>query len=398
MAVVEETIGTGQDRATVTLWEANVGVFGTDTYKGIISTNDEFNENPDLIGSTGTPSITSYLWLTTDPANRHGGVAGTGHGRKRGSSTGRVIGIAANLTRMDWLENQQDSTTAAAEAILIGGTAGDVLIDYCIVWSDQTAANQDGIYTGNASHANLRISNCILYGWSRAGIHFELFSGTPTVTADIDHCAIYDCGSDDADDIGAVKVGSAAAGDTITVGIFNTWGDISVSSASKEAFADGDVDDRVVPPGTVVWNGSHNLATEFSTHDEIDGTDNITNWQDATSSPFVEDTTQASGSYVVVTSKTGGSENLLLLDDAAGNLAAGNGTDRQGSEPDARQDFSVDITGAARPTSGVDIGPHQVVTTAISYFIRANLVSRKVLRKDADRLVSQDLMSNRKST
>lgn len=106
----------------------------------------------------------------------------------------------------------------------------------------------------------------------------------------------------------------------------------------------------------MTWNGTHN-AMDFATRDDLDGTDNITNWQDATSGEV--DTSKSSGAWIVVVSLTAGSENLLMLDEAAGNLLAGNGTDRQGSEPDSRQDYSVDIAGNARPTSNVDIGPHQ---------------------------------------
>ncbi len=356
MAIVEETIGSGKDRATIALWEANVGVFGTDTYKGIIQEDAEFNENVTLTGSTGTPSITSYLWLTTDPANRHAGVAGTGHGRMRGSSGGtHVINVATNFTRIDWLEIQQDSNGASDEGIRVLVGADDVLVDYCIIWTDNTAGSMDGVYTGSYAVADLRISNCIIYGWNRGGLHCQQFGSTArTISWEIDHCSIYDCGADLSNEVGALHVDSSAASDVITIGLSNTWGHIT--GTDDEPFADtGDTGARGVPDGAVTWNGSHNLATVFTTHDEIDGTDNITNWQHASDSPYVEETTQSSGNFVVVTEKGPGSEDVTLLDTAAGNLAAGNGTNRQGSEPDARQDFSVAIDGFRR-TTVVDIG------------------------------------------
>ncbi len=372
MAVVEETIGSGKDRATVTLWEANVGSFGTDIYKGIIQESAEFNENVTLNGGAGTPSITSYLWLTTDPANLHAGVAGTGHGRMRGSTGGsHVLNVDAAFTRIDWLEIQQDSTGSSDEGIRVLVGADDVLVDYCIVWDDQTASSRDGVYVGDWAIANLRVSNTIIYGFTRAGIHLQQFGSTGrTITADIDHCSIYDCGSDASNEVGALFVQSSGASDSITVSLRNTWGDLF--GTTEEAFADGgDTGARGVPDGTVVWNGSHNLATVYATHDQIDGTDNLTNWQHATTLPYVEDTTQPSGNYVVVTSKTAGSEDLTLLDAAAGNLAAGNGTDRQGSEPDARQDFSVAIDGA-RLTTNVDIGASQFSGVSVSLFATAD--------------------------
>ena len=376
MAIVEETIGSGQDRATVALWESNVSAFGTDIFKGIISTNDEFAEVVTLNGSGGTPSSTSYLWLTVDPANGHVGVAGTGHGRMAGAGTG-TLSIVAAFTRVDWLEIKGTGTGTSHEGIRVQAGADDVLIDYCIVWSANTAqAQRDGIYTGNYSVANLRISNCMIYGWTRAGINLQNHTGANTQTIDIDHCSIYECGHDDALESGALRLVSTSASAFMTLGIFNTWGDMAAVSASKEAFSDGETSTRTTPAGTSTWNGSHNLATEFGVNDEIDGTNNTTDWQYATTSPFTEETTQSSGSYVVITEKGVALIDMTLLDDAAGNLAAGNGINRQGSEPDTRQDFSTAIDGP-RPTDVVDIGASQVSVGAVS---TVNLFVRKSRR------------------
>jgi len=373
MAIVEETIGTGQDRTTITLWEANVGNFGTDTYKGIVSTNDEFNENVTLTGGTGTPSITSYLWLTTNPANRHSGVAGTGHGRIRGNTNGsHVINVDAPFTRIDWLEIQQDSTGGSDEGIRVLADRDDVLIDYCIIWTDTDTANQDGVYMGTYSVSNLRVSNTIIYGFPRSQINLQNSNQTTNYTQilDADHCTLYhdSASGASANERGAIHVRSQRSTSTATVGVYNTIG--YMEYLTQEPFVDRGGTERGVPVGTVTWNGSNNLRGDQGTGAEIDGTNNTTSWQSATNGK--SGTTQSSGSYVVFSDITVATYDFTLLDNAAGNLAAGNGTDRQGSEPDTRQDFSVDITGVARSTTTIDIGAHNVNQDAVGFlpFVR----------------------------
>ena len=363
MAIVEETIGSGKTRATVTLWEANVGAYGTDIYQGTIQTDDEFNEDVVLSGSTGTPSITSYLWLRTDPANRHAGVAGTGHGRMRSSGTAHTIEISnnADFCRVEGLEIQQDSATASAEGIRLDATTNDILIQDCIIWSDQNVTEQDGVYT---TEGDAVFDNVIVYGFHRAAFHIQVISGSQNVDWQLDHCAWYDNGHSGSGGAGglAVRHGSAATG-AITVTLYNCWGAVNEGDVSsvEEPMHDQEGSAGRGTPTDVTWSGTHNLS-DFATQDDIDGTDNTTNWQAATDG--IADVTKSTGSWIVVVESLVTAPNLLLLDDAAGNLAAGNGTNRQGSEPDTRQDFSTDITGGARPTSSVDIGPHQVSVAA----------------------------------
>jgi len=393
MAVVEETIGSGKDRATVTLWEANVGTFGTDIYKGIIQESVEFNENVTLAGSTGTPSITSYLWLTTDPANRHSGVAGTGHGRMRGNTNGsHVLTVSADFTRIDWLEIQQDSTGNSNEGIRVTANVNDALISYCIVWTDQNVSDQDGIYMGNWL-GQVSIDNCIIYGFNRANIHPQRYGTAGAQTWNVDHCTIVDGGATGEFETGAIHARSDSAGQNATINVYNTIGYLEYDA--YEAFADGDGTTRGTPGGTVTWNGSNNLRGDQGTAAEIDGTDNTTSWQSATDGDA--EVTKSTGSWVVFGDITAGTENFTLLDDAAGNLAAGNGTDRQESEPDARQDFSIDITGGARSTSTVDIGAHNVSAAAVAGTATAPLISRS-FTVDAPTLVGpavdvQDLVA-----
>ena len=355
MAIVEKTIGSGQDHTTISDWEANVGVFGTDTYKGIVSTNDEFNENVSMAGSTGTPSITSYLWLTVASANRHSGVVGTGHGRIRNTANSNVFNVTANFTRIEWLEIEQGSGSNSVEGLRI--QADDLLFSYCIIWTDAGAANGDGIFwNGSADLLRCSIDNCIVYGFDRGGINFGQGGNTTRVlSAFIDHCAVFDIQGSIA---GCIKQEADALGSTLVVDMFNTWGS-TTGTGGFSPFSDSRTQDPTgTPDGSVTWNGSDNGVSNPADLDEIQGTNNMTAIELATDG--IVATTKSSGAWIVVNNITAGSEDLLLLDDAAGNIMAGRGINRQGSEPDTRQDFSVDITGGARPTSGVDIGPHQV--------------------------------------
>ncbi len=359
----------GQDRATVALWESNVGVFGTDIYKGIISTNDNFDENVTLAGSTGTPSITSYLWLTVASANRHSGVAGTGHGRMRATGTTHILTMNAAFTRVDWLELKVDQAGSSDEGIRID--QDECLVEYCIIWTDSSGADQDGIYINEANNETRYISNCIIYGFERGQIHHQSSSNNTTHTTHVDHCTLIHTETAAEPERGAMGNTQSKGSATTTFNMFNTIG--YMEAGTDEPFWDGD-GDRATPTGTMVWNGSHNLRGDQGTGDQIDGTDNTTSWQSATDGD--SESSQSSGSFVVFNDITPGTEDFTLLDDAAGNLAAGNGTNRQGSEPDARQDFSVDITGSARPTTGVDIGAHQVSSGSGPQTITGTLLAR----------------------
>ncbi len=352
MAVVEKTIGSGKDHATIALWESNVGVYGTDIYKGIIQEDAAFDENVTLLGSTGTPSATSYLWLTTDPANRHAGIAGTGHGRMENTTAAaHCLTISQNWVRVDWLEIQQATSTGeSAEGIRLGSGVSDVLISYNIIWSSIARSDQDGIYSAS-SGIDVAIDNCLIYGWNRAAIHHQANS---VGDWSIDHCGLHSRGNDGtsgADKSGAVKMQDGDTGSTVVA--YNTWG-------ISEGIGDGNDRSWWDEGGTAVtWSGTHNAhwnALRFL------GTDNMTNWQNM--SDGWADVTKSTGSWLVLTETDIATFDGTLLDDAAGNLPAGNGTNRQGSEPDARQDFSVDITGSARPTTGVDQGAHQVSAAA----------------------------------
>ena len=350
----------GTDYTSIGAWEADTPTLALDLiWKGIVSDNNEYNENVDM-NATGTPSIDTYQWLTVDPLNRHKGVVGTGHARMRGNTNAsNVLTVSSDFARVEWLEVKQDSTATGDAGIWLNFPIENALIEYCIIWDDGFFS-RDGIsfQAQNADPMSASISNCIVYGFLRASIRHRNQGGSSgTMDLNVDHCTVMHRTGSSAVTRGALVSIPLHASDVNTLNVYNTIG--YTESISIEAFADTNLTDRGAPVGTAIWNGSHNLAGDQGTHDEIDGTDNITDWQHATDGD--EDTSQSSGSFVVFRSISAGTENFLLLDKAAGNLAVGNGVDRQGSEPDSRQDFSIDILGNPRPIASVDIGAHNVL-------------------------------------
>ena len=363
MATTTKTIiaGGGGDYTTIAAWEAATDLNSdADIWKGVISDDSNYDENVTING--GGTAVTSYVWLTVASGNRHAGVAGTGHARMYSTGTSHILTIDSSWVRVEWLDIKMDQNGSSDEGIRIGtGNYTDILISYCIIWSDQNAQTQDGIRLGN-DDIDISIDNCILYGWNRGAIIYQQTGSSTTLTGvlNVDHCSIYESGRNTDDGSGAVNIESESANATQTITVYNTWG---AKTLNNEAFATWANTTVATADGTVVWNGTNNGKDYTGQVDigaaDADITDNTTSWQSATSG--VVATTKSSGAWIVVTNITGGSEDFTLLDTAAGNLMAANGTNRQGSEPDARQDFSTAIDGA-RPTTNVDIGASQIST------------------------------------
>ena len=382
MAVTTKTIMTGGDYTSIGAWESAAPTLGTDIWKGVISDNREYAESVTL-GAGGTASLTSYLWLTTDPANRHAGVAGTAHGRICNYATdAHCLIVDTDYTRIDWLDIEQNAAGgSSAEGIRLNSGVDQILISHCIIWTDNSRNDQDGIYTASPG-GDIFIDNCFVYGWHRSAIHQQ---ASQTIAFYVDHCGLMSDGNDGSsgsDQGGALRIAEDFGSE---IHVYNTWGvnqDLGTSGNGRSFWDD---------LGTnVTWYGSNNANIGTV---RILGTDNTTSWNDLTSGWAV--TSKTTGSWLVVNNVTPGSENWLLLDDEAGNTPAGSGTDRQGSEPDPRQDFSIDITGSARPTTNVDIGPHQItaVSGGTSYDDLNLLVSVASTISEADALVMDEVAS-----
>jgi len=359
-----KTIGSGQDYATPALWEADSDV-STGFWKGTIEDTTAYGEVT-FSGATGTPTINNYVWLTSATGNRHSGVAGTGHARIEGTpgTPAALLTINENFTRIDYLQIKLTGSGSSDEAIRIQSNTSGVLISSNIIYSTGTGASQDGIYTGNWACSGC-IDNNIIYGFDRAGFHLQNYTGSATQTWNADLNTLYNNGGGAANE-GNISV-DADGTSTVNINVYNN----ACGSGGGEDFR------AVAGTGTINWAGTHNACSDTS----LTSRGLTTGAQESLT---VTATTQSSGSYMVFKNITGGSEDLQMLDEAAGNLLSDNGTNRVGSEPDARQDFSLDIVGNTRGTTSPspDIGASEIlaaVSAALSGTATASITESDVV-------------------
>lgn len=366
MAVVESTISAsgGGDYTSIGAWEAATNLNGgADIWKGTIVDGSAYDEAVTING--GGTSVNSYVWLTVDAANRHAGVWDTTKARIAYTGTATAaIEIDSDWVRVDWLQILRTGAGfgASDEGIRVREST-DVLLDYLIIWADVLDDGTDGIYTGNWAITRLSISNSVIYGWDRGGIHLQQF-GSSAINQDlrIDHCAVGASGRGDGSGEGCLHV--RQSGGTTTVDVHNSWfggrpndppaadpRDIVLrASGSAAAFVD------------VI--GSHNVYHNWVFIDSSGATAQLT-WTDSIITNVFEGLTDVAPTVTAVYINqhfplTG--FDATLVDDPL-NMPILNGTNRIGSEPDPRQDFSVSINGT-RPTSNVDVGPFQISPAA----------------------------------
>ena len=339
--------GTG-DYTSIAAWESAANLnSGADIWKGEISDTTAYDEA--VILNAGGTSVTSHLWLTAAAGNAHSGTAGTGHARisySGGNTAAIEIDEPADYAYISSLEIDRTNLGNSDEGVRVTN-ADHVLLSRLIIWASDTSPNRhsDGIYIRNAATPTF-VDHCLIYNWGRACIHAQ---NPGTRTTHIDHCALLFSGHNTGSDEYGVLGSSESTVDTMNV--YNT---VVLDNVGSET-----VEIAQVGAGAFTLNGSHNIVTaDSATYIGSTITDNATNWQAA--GDQVTDTAPATAGYYITES------NIPTLDatpiDHANNVAIANGTNRQGSEPDSRQDFSLDLAGNARPTTNVDIGPLQVST------------------------------------
>jgi len=337
-------------------------------WKIVISDNSTYNEALTLTSVTGTPTASNYVWLTVAASNRHTGVFTGTHAilGNTGSSTGFTL-EGVSYTRVEYMHFRRTGGSASAGHEITTGSfwngssyidAQNTVLSHCLFGvNSPNLHGHSGISThSDASYTTTSISidNCEIVGNYFNNMTVGNANGG-TTTINLDSCifansyrnttgALYD----------NFNIVNNSAPDTATLNVYNC------------AFAHGNTgtDTRTVKldatSGTITVNGSNNLRSNGSFTKLGSVTDNTTSWQVATSG--VTSTSKSSGSWYVVVDGSSDADtgDFTLLDSGAGNLAAKNGVDRIGSEPDSRQDFSLDLAGNTRPTTNVDIGAFQV--------------------------------------
>lgn len=299
-----------------------------------------------------TPTIDHYLWLTTSGAARHDGTRNSGARIIPAGGSVAAINVLMNYTRVDWLEVFNNTTNASQAPVFIQGGVNNVLFSHCFITGD-TTNNKDALELAGFN-SPIYVDNCVISsgnGNANQGLFLRGDTGGGDTDVYVDHCFIYG---------EYAGIGSrSSTGNTLTWNLYNTAG---ISPGNSYGFCDMDGSyNRANSSATQVFTGTNNLAV---TGTSIQGTNSLTSGQ--TSASWTATTTATNA--VIVTSTTSNSEDFtpVLATGGGVNELLENGTNRIGSEPDVRQDFSVDITGATRGATNVDIGAYQISASAAS--------------------------------
>ncbi len=330
------TVGVGKDHSTIgsaiSYMQANHN-FNTDGIATVsVEENAEFKENINVTGISGTPSVAAYFKLTVPPANRHAGIASTGHARMRSVGNAATVNFNLAYTFTEYLDLQLDTSALTRPVFEVNATL--CLISRCIIWTDLNPSGQDGIFAGNVS-IEVSVDHCAIYGFSRVGLYAEKGINGITQTWNIDYCTVFDCGSS-----GGIRMFSGGASGVITANVYNTY----VSDSGGEF--DGDYQET---PSLVVWAGANNASSDASL-------------------TTIGLTTNAQENLTVtdeLVNVTAGSEDFHVKNASASIHQTG--VSRVGSEPDTRQDFSFDWEGTVRSTAAPepDIGADEIVVDVI---------------------------------
>lgn len=316
----------------------------TGFYKIEIQDDGDYAENVNIL-CAGTPTINQYVWLTVASANRHSGVAGTGHARISGAG-GWCVLSNEEYTRVEYLE--------LSGALGCRWNESFGLLSRCILSNAATASPPSGtamqVRNNSLSHS---MDNCLIYNYSQGLQILQTTAGD--FTQNIDFCT-FDFYTSSVSTYGALAFTPLVTPRTATANLYNTILGRSTPGALTNVYSNYGADQT--------WNGSNN-AWDVDTSRMVSNVNNLTSSQDIDRT--VTTVTTTADAYIVTNLSPSSHDYLPVVATGAGsNLPLTNGTNRTGSEPDSRQNFSTDIRGAARPTTvgKIDIGAFQITTAA----------------------------------
>jgi len=385
MAEIVRTIGSGRDYSTIAAWEAgnttdgwDTSTANTDIWKGVIMDASAFDERVVISSTNGTRSSSSYQWLTVDPSVRHAGVpGGTNYARLDSSAMSRVIQIQDDYFRLSNLEIIGTATDSGGSTILsaVAVEANNVLVEKCMIWqkngqSYSTTREYYGISTfGMGQGEVLSIDNCLIFGWSKAGI---MDRDGDALTLNIDYCTVCLNGDGDLYSSYTGNLGTSfSSGTHSTYNLYNNCF-AGLGGVFHGQTRNGSLDWEVYNQSntsTGDYAGSHNGVTSSGLV-EI-GTENnsnsMSNWVYAAGGVS---TSTASTAFIFTDLTFDANDDPSSIDftpvNHANNALLSAGTNRIGSEPDSRQDFAVDLAGNTRSESNTDLGAIVLVTATVS--------------------------------
>ncbi len=335
------TVGSGQDYATLTLWEdAKDGLSQDDTGQ-LVDTGERTEADFTFDGKTS-----SFDWiLVATGSGKHDGTHDSGAWISN-SGTGHIITISDDNVDIEDVEIRLETAIVANsnECIRVGSnnTAALTNIRRCILRMDAKGQNDcDGIYISD--NGNIVVENCAIYTFSRAGIHLQQFSGSDDITVKVRNCTVDDCG-----EAGEDRSASFAWENSSGTQSFETKNCLSLRAESTTAdWFDNDGDNT--------FTGDYN-GTGQTSSSEMPGGNSVANLTSAN-----EVTTLGSDYHVQDTDAgsfdTGlgpGSDADIPTDDIVGNVRSGSTCDISCFEfQDLGGDLSVNVNSAGVTTDPI---------------------------------------------
>jgi hypothetical protein len=325
----------------------------TGYYKIEINDALSYSESLSISGVTGTPTASNYVWLTAGTAQRHNGLSSAVVGIKSPvsfSSGVPAIDIQTDYTRIDNLCVSQDVHTGTPQAIINVG-ADNCLLSRLLLEHDQLTLRllyEDfhGVVVEDVN-ATLCIDNCSFRDISGTCVLLKNGSGSGyTQNVNVDYCTLQNvsvAGSTTAPGAFYVSSANSAANQKLTInncfvydvgsaaGVVvdatNNLGVQAVVSLSKNALEDTvtvpvsgfDIDRFLYDQFDVVTTTSSQYWDKITVYGAYD--------------PRIE----------------------VSVYDSVRCPALRLGVYLGGSEPDSRQDFSLDIRDTARATNNRDV-------------------------------------------
>jgi hypothetical protein len=345
MATVTKTVAaSGADYTTIAAalaWFVSNHDFDTDGIARILitdATSYTISSALSLTGISGTPDIDGHLEITSDAANPFAGpTINMTHGSNGGFYLDMEYIYIHNLTF------HLNNTNASTECIRVASGVDNWLISRNVFIALQQTTDQDGIYAGNWSTSG-SVDNNKFVGFARAAIHAQQHQNLGTTqTWNIDHCSIADYHLSGETDGGGIGLDRTHSLPLYNLNIYNTL----IYNHSGESASNNY--NELASNSTVNYTGSNNIAEDASAESKFTSSyDSVI---------FIE-SAPSSGENAWITEIDSTTETDIDLSIAGENAytVTGNGVDRTGSEPDPRQDFSIDIMGNARHATTPDIG------------------------------------------
>lgn len=156
-------------------------------------------------------------------SQRHSGVNASGYQITSNSQALAIIQVSVPFVTIEGLAlHLQTGSALSDEGIRFDydSAAQTGMVHECVISADTGAGDNDGIYMDNHS-GTITVENCIIYGFTRAAIHAQNFSGVVTQTWTVKNCTLVGNGATGEADGGGINL-FKSAGSAISITVTNT--------------------------------------------------------------------------------------------------------------------------------------------------------------------------------